>query len=370
LPPEIDPLSSKGLEDLGITKTDFRICYFGNTEITAHMLTLPDIGFGKIPIGDIQERIIKQNLWSKHMDNRVTWPTSNRVKLVVNTTTNRPFGPLLFRRSQESFGTGVVGVPVQIETKLGHGPSDSVVIFLPFLVDSFAWRWKNPLEANGVWENKMGAKFDHMLETVTRPPGYRPLNVPRPYFMASLVSHCEGNPSIPVREAFTYAVHKATSKPVHNLGDCPESDDGALLAGLTLGERASMKKQFHAMSALDVFSNYKFAVVFENSFLRGYFTEKLINAYVAGAIPVYYSESFEDLSQIVNPKAFIYCHVCRYLLPQMKKKLLTVFTPTKKDACGKDRAALPRQILRRIVQKSKSCKGVPGVLARNPSRIC
>ena len=44
---------------------------------------------------------------------------------------------------------------------------------------------------------------------------------------------------------------------------------------------------------LNVISNYKFSICFENSNYPGYFTEKLLHAKVAGNVPIYYSdESF------------------------------------------------------------------------------
>jgi hypothetical protein len=41
---------------------------------------------------------------------------------------------------------------------------------------------------------------------------------------------------------------------------------------------------------LEILSNYKFSVCFENSVYPGYFTEKLLHAKIAGNIPLYYSD--------------------------------------------------------------------------------
>ena len=41
---------------------------------------------------------------------------------------------------------------------------------------------------------------------------------------------------------------------------------------------------------MDVISNYKFNICFENSLYPGYFTEKLLHAKIAGCIPIYYSD--------------------------------------------------------------------------------
>lgn len=49
---------------------------------------------------------------------------------------------------------------------------------------------------------------------------------------------------------------------------------------------------------------YKFCLVMENNLLDGYITEKILNAFASGCIPVYYGS--EMVLEIFNPKAFIY----------------------------------------------------------------
>lgn len=50
---------------------------------------------------------------------------------------------------------------------------------------------------------------------------------------------------------------------------------------------------------LDIISNYKFNICFENSSYPGYYTEKLLHAKVAGCIPIYYSDVkvYEDFNK-------------------------------------------------------------------------
>ena len=46
---------------------------------------------------------------------------------------------------------------------------------------------------------------------------------------------------------------------------------------------------------LELLSNYKFSICFENSIYPGYFTEKLLHAKIAGNVPLYYSDrSFSE----------------------------------------------------------------------------
>ena len=53
-------------------------------------------------------------------------------------------------------------------------------------------------------------------------------------------------------------------------------------------------------------SQFKFTIACENSFYKGYTTEKLINAINAKTIPIYWGN--EDISSIINSKAIINCH--------------------------------------------------------------
>ncbi len=51
---------------------------------------------------------------------------------------------------------------------------------------------------------------------------------------------------------------------------------------------------------------YKFSIAFENASSSGYTTEKILQAFSAGTIPIYYGNP--RISEEFNPKAFINCH--------------------------------------------------------------
>lgn len=53
-------------------------------------------------------------------------------------------------------------------------------------------------------------------------------------------------------------------------------------------------------------SKFKFSIACENSYYKGYTTEKIINAFNARTIPIYWGNP--DISDIINPKAIINCH--------------------------------------------------------------
>lgn len=54
---------------------------------------------------------------------------------------------------------------------------------------------------------------------------------------------------------------------------------------------------------LEVYSDYKFVIAFENTARRGYVSEKLIQPLLVGAIPIYWGAP--DVADYVNPDSFI-----------------------------------------------------------------
>jgi alpha(1,3/1,4) fucosyltransferase len=56
-------------------------------------------------------------------------------------------------------------------------------------------------------------------------------------------------------------------------------------------------------SKLEVLSAYRYNICFENSLFPGYYTEKLLHAWAAGCVPIYFSDHLcrEDF----NPRAFV-----------------------------------------------------------------
>jgi len=54
---------------------------------------------------------------------------------------------------------------------------------------------------------------------------------------------------------------------------------------------------------MDLISNYKFSLCYENSVSPGYHTEKLLHGKIAGNVPIYYGDT--TVSEDFNPKSFI-----------------------------------------------------------------
>ena len=54
---------------------------------------------------------------------------------------------------------------------------------------------------------------------------------------------------------------------------------------------------------IDFFQKYKFSIAMENSEGDGYFSEKIIQSFLSGTIPIYYGDYIID--EYINPKSFI-----------------------------------------------------------------
>ena len=95
-------------------------------------------------------------------------------------------------------------------------------------------------------------------------------NVERPYLIAYLSSNCQ-----PHREKmFKLLVEKFGNKTVHALGDCSNNT------------KNDNDKSWY--NAYNIYKDYSFTLTMENTIADGYITEKIMNAYIAGSVPIYY----------------------------------------------------------------------------------
>jgi len=58
---------------------------------------------------------------------------------------------------------------------------------------------------------------------------------------------------------------------------------------------------------INLFRDYKFALVMESTYLPGYVSEKILVAFLSGCIPIYFGT--EDVFQIFNERAFVYMNM-------------------------------------------------------------
>ena len=54
---------------------------------------------------------------------------------------------------------------------------------------------------------------------------------------------------------------------------------------------------------IEFLSSYKFSISMENSNGDGYLSEKIIESFIAGTIPIYYGDYMVD--EYINPKVYI-----------------------------------------------------------------
>eukprot|EP00439_Symbiodinium_sp_Y106_P014512 s6096_g2.t1 len=117
----------------------------------------------------------------------------------------------------------------------------------------------------------------------------------RPGFAAYLVYKC-----YPHRERFFRLLdargREAGLGPVETLSRC--GDAGEI-------DRTSQRyAETYMDDAADLFRRFRFALVFENKIQTRYVTEKIVNAFVAGAVPIYWGSDF--VAEIFNTDAMIW----------------------------------------------------------------
>lgn len=84
-------------------------------------------------------------------------------------------------------------------------------------------------------------------------------------------------------------------KALQTIGQCDNITDYVDIIG--------NKSCYHSQELLDIFNQYKFVFVCENSITDGYITEKLFNCLFARTIPIYYGS--RAICRYINPEAFI-----------------------------------------------------------------
>jgi hypothetical protein len=111
-----------------------------------------------------------------------------------------------------------------------------------------------------------------------------------------LLAYCNSN-NIIIRELLVdFIAEKADENQVYALGK-------------SVGTSTKIKiKKVDGMHSSDVviqeYSNYKFVIAMENKIVKGYITEKIVNAFRSGSIPIYWGDP-QIAKDIFNEKAFI-----------------------------------------------------------------
>ena len=114
-------------------------------------------------------------------------------------------------------------------------------------------------------------------------------NINRKYLLAYCSSH-----TTPEREQI-YNLFVQKSKECHALGSCYGNHPETKLPNVQGGWWGDL--------LIHTYMNYKFVIAMENSKYDGYITEKIVNAFYSGAIPIYWG--CNTVVQHFNKKAFI-----------------------------------------------------------------
>jgi hypothetical protein len=75
--------------------------------------------------------------------------------------------------------------------------------------------------------------------------------------------------------------------------------------GLTYGGKWRNNIGGRVRDKQELLQRHKFSLAFENSAYPGYVTEKILDAFLAGTVPIYWGDP--TITQQFNPKAFIHC---------------------------------------------------------------
>lgn len=113
----------------------------------------------------------------------------------------------------------------------------------------------------------------------------------RPYFLA----YCASNPVKEREFMFNYLVNNDKTNSCYSLGKCFGNNPKAI--------RKPIGPGWTEQKLIDEYSKYRFVLCMENSVVDGYITEKIINAFKSGAIPIYWGTDMAK--KLFNPKAFI-----------------------------------------------------------------
>jgi hypothetical protein len=295
---------------------DVRVCFFGTTKVVEYMVARGGRLSTFSPPKSVQLR------WTA--DGFVHWPSS--VSFVADAS-GRRMGPMLVRASSEPWRQATDGCEVQLETKrpVDLMPSASVAVYHPYLVGHLGRRQWPLSDAPGyqqfVWADYVGCCVSPgpaALEDAATRVGFFDAAAElrqKTGFVGFLQRNCgsSGTPQTHIRHAFLYALHNFTGKPITQLGECPSNLDeleSVVRMGQSAAERLRSRDEVRRskLNTVEVNRRFKFVVCFENSDIEGYLTEKLMNAYLARSVPVYFGGGEGgSFLQAINPKALVRC---------------------------------------------------------------
>jgi Glycosyltransferase family 10 (fucosyltransferase) C-term len=121
----------------------------------------------------------------------------------------------------------------------------------------------------------------------------------RQHFCIYFVSNCVDFREVAVDEIST------SIKRVDQWGRCA-GKNGTLLNQI-FGTPQYTSHSAEWQDNIPLYRQYRFCLVMENSIAPGYITEKILNAFLAGCIPIYYGP--DDVFEVFNRNAFVFYNV-------------------------------------------------------------
>jgi len=110
-----------------------------------------------------------------------------------------------------------------------------------------------------------------------------------------LVAYCSRNRKTYREEFFNMLVERKGRDTCHSLGRC---------CGKYPETRRPVPGDWHDTRLVEEYKKYNFVFAMENGNRKGYVTEKIVNAFCSGAIPIYFG--CQEVKLFFNPKAFIH----------------------------------------------------------------
>jgi hypothetical protein len=160
--------------------------------------------------------------------------------------------------------------------------------------------WKNGLQALAVSMFMMSFSPEWQNKIFRPEHNPRNINITKDRFLIYAVSHCVG-----YREQ-AFSALSNLGKQVEYGGKCSaRSIPGRNASNIDKAPDSIIKANWGDNHI--VFQPYRFALVMENKPAKGYITEKILNAFLAGCIPIYYGTT--EIFDVFNKKAFVWYDV-------------------------------------------------------------
>ena len=224
-----------------------------NTNITKEIFISLNIGnYGNINLNGIN----KMGCMTYNLNSQITWPIifctgeSYDVDVVPDYTANKYMIISPYKKNQYTFNISWI-----------------FISYIQFNMNNYIFKYKN-------------------VNIVTEKP--------------FLLAYCASRKTNEREQFMTLFINKSNNKSnnkdkIYCLGKCQH---------VNCMIKTIKNYQSPSTTLVDEYSNFKFTLAMENCEKKGYITEKLLQAFIAGSIPIYWGDHIYA-KEIFNPKAFI-----------------------------------------------------------------